>query len=197
MTVQSQNWTLSNNTIVGIGSSQSLFYSYLTGSVWSQFQSTFSSSNNTWWNAASANVFHPAAGVYNFSGWQGYTRQDASSTFSDPGISCSAPTPDQVDYWLTTYFDGDVKTVSRGASASYTIQVFPVGAFSGTVNLNVDGVTQIGATSSFGSPSITGLGSTTLTVNTSGATSTGTFPITVIASSGGVVRTVTLTLKLQ
>ncbi len=104
-------------------------------------------------------------------GWQGYTGQDASSTFSDPGISCSAPTPDQVDYWLTTYFDGDVKTVSRGASASYTIQVFPVGAFSGTVNLNVDGVTQIGATSSFGSPSITGLGSTTLTVNTSGARS--------------------------
>jgi hypothetical protein len=195
--VQSQNWTLSGDTIVGVGSLQDLFYSYETGSVWTLFTSTFSSNNNTWWNASNANVFHTSAGTFNFAGWKTAMGQDANSTFSDPSASCPAPTPDHVDYWLTTYFDGNVQKVSRGASASYTIQVFPVGAFSGMVSLSVDGVTQIGATSSFGSTSITGSGSTTLTVNTSGGTSTGTFPITVIASSGDVVRTVTLTLTMQ
>jgi len=195
--VQSQNWTLSNDTIVGVGSLQNLFYSYVTGSVWTLFTSTFSSNNNAWWNASNASVFHVSTGTYNFAGWKSALGQDANSTFSDPGVSCPAPIPDQVDYWLTTYSDGNVQTVSRGASASYTIQVFPVGAFSGTVSFSVDGVTQIGATSNFGSTSITGSGSTTLTINTSGGTSTGTFPITVIASSGGVVRTVTLTLTVQ
>jgi hypothetical protein len=98
---------------------------------------------------------------------------------------------------LSTHFDGDVKTVSHGSNAVYTIQVFPVGAFSGAVSLSADGLAQIGATSSFGSSSINTSGSTTLTVSTTGSTTVGTFPITVIASSGGVVRTVTLTLVVN
>ena len=196
-TVQSQNWTLNGNTVVGVGSLQDLFYSYQTGSVWNLFQSTFSSNNNTWWNASNANVFHPEAGVFDFSKWHSYMGQDANSTFSDPGVSCAPPKPDYPDYWLTTYFGGDKQTVTRGASASYTIQIFPVGAFTGTVDLSVDGVTQIGATSSLGAQSILTSGSTTLTVNTSGSTSVGTFPITVIANSGSVVRTLTLTLTVQ
>ena len=159
--------------------------------------STFASDHNTWWNASNANVFNTSAGVFNFAGWVAVTGQDANSTFSDPVISCAAPVPDHPDYWLTTYFDGDKQTVTRGASASYTIQIFPVGAFTGTVDLSVDGVTQIGATSSLGAQSIITSGSTTLTVNTSGSTSVGTFPITVIASSGSVVRTLTLTLTVQ
>jgi|SRR5580692_7121703 hypothetical protein len=197
MTVQSQNWTLSGNTFVGAGSSQNLFYSYLTGSVWHLFTSTFSSNNNTWWNSSNANVFQVSTGTYNFASWKSALGQDANSTFSDPSASCPAPTPDQVDYWLTTYFDGGVKTVTRGSNAVYTVQVFPVGAFSSTVNLSVDGLTQVGATSSFGSSSINTSGSTTLAVNTTGSTTVGRFPITVIASSGGVVRTVTLTLVVN
>ena len=39
-TVQSQNWTLNSNTVVGVGSSEHLFYSYLTGAPWSLFTST-------------------------------------------------------------------------------------------------------------------------------------------------------------
>lgn len=101
---------------------------YLTGSVWSLFQTTFSSNNNTRWNASNTNVFDPAVnGPLNFACWQTCRGQDANSTFSDAGVSCSAPTPNQVDYWLTTYFDGNVQRVSQGASANYTIQVFPVG----------------------------------------------------------------------
>ena len=197
MTVQSQNWTLSGDTVVGLGSSQQLFYSHLTGSVWNLFQSTFSSNHNTWWNASNANVFNTSAGVFNFAGWKSALEQDANSTFSDPASSCPAPTPDAPDYWLSTYFGGDVKTVSRGSNAVYTIQVSPVGAFSGTVTLSADGLAQIGATSSFGSSSINTSGLTTLTVRTTGSTTVGTLPITVIASSGGVVRTVTLTLVVN
>jgi len=196
-TVQSQNWTLNNNTIVGVGSLQDLFYSYQTGSVWNLFQSTFSSNNNTWWNASNANVFHPAAGVYDFSKWQSYMGQDVNSTFSNPGVSCAPPTPDYPDYWLSTYFGGNTQTVTPGDSATYTIQIFPVGDFTGTVDLSVDGATEIGATSSLAVQSISASGSTTLTVSTSGSTSVGTFPITVIASGGGVVRTLTLSLTVQ
>jgi hypothetical protein len=198
MTVQSQNWTLSNNTVVGVGSTEELFYSYLTGSVWNPlFTSTFASNNNTWWNASNANVFTTSAGTYDFAKWQSAMGRDADSTFSNPGVSCAPPTPDYPDYWLTTYFDGDTQTVTPSASASYTIQVFPVGAFTGTVELSMDGVTQIGATSSLGAQSITTSGSTTLTVKTSKSTTVGTFPITVIARSGSVVRTLTLTLTVQ
>ncbi len=196
-TVQSQNWTLNGNTVVGVGSSEHLFYSYQTGAPWSLFTSTFASNHNTWWNASNANVFNTSAGVFNFAGWAAAMGQDVNSTFSDPAAACAAPVPDYPDYWLTTYFGGDTQTVTPGASASYTIQIFPVGAFTGTVNLSVDGVTQIGATSSLGAQSILTSGSTTLTVNTSGSTSVGTFPITVIASSGSVVRTLTLTLTVQ
>jgi len=196
-TVQSQNWTLNSNTVVGVGSSEHLFYSYQTGAPWSLFTSTFASNHNTWWNASNANVFNTSAGVFNFAGWVAAMGQDSSSTFSNPGVSCAAPVPDYPDYWLTTYFGGNTQTVTPGASASYTIQIFPVGAFTGTVNLSVDGVTQIGATSSLGAQSIITSGSTTLTVHTSGSTSVGTFPITVIASSGSVVRTLTLTLTVQ
>jgi hypothetical protein len=197
MTVQSRNWTLSGDTVVGVGSSQKLFYSYLTGSVWNLFQTTFSSNNNTWWNASNAKVFNTSAGIFTFAGWKSALEQDANSTFTDPASSCPAPKPDAPDYWLSTHFDGDVKTVSHGSNAVYTIQVFPVGAFSGAVSLSADGLAQIGATSSFGSSSINTSGSTTLTVSTTGSTTVGTFPITVIASSGGVVRTVTLTLVVN
>jgi hypothetical protein len=197
MTVQSRNWTLGGNTVVGVGGNQRLFYSYLTGSAWNLFQSTFSSNNNTWWNASNAKVFNTSAGVLNFAGWKSALEQDANSTFSDPAGSCPAPKPDALDYWLSTYFDGDVKTVSRGSNAVYTIQVFPVGAFSGTVGLSADGLAQIGATSSFGSSSINTSGSTTLTVSATGSTTVGRFPITVIASSGGVVRTMILTLVVN
>jgi len=198
MTVQSQNWTLSNNTVVGVGSTEELFYSYLNGSVWNPlFTSTFASNNNTWWNASNANVFTTSAGTFNFAKWQSVMGRDADSTFSNPGVSCTPPTPDYPDYWLTTYFDGETQTVAPGASASYTVQVFPVGAFTGTVSLSVNGATQIGATASLGAQSITASGSTTLTVNTSKSTTVGTFPITVVATSGSVVRTLTLTLTVQ
>ncbi len=197
-TVQSQNWTLSQDTFVGIGSLQAMVYSYLSGSVWTQFQGTFSSNYNTWWNASNAYIFHPVTGVYNFAGWQTYMNQDANSTFSDPSASCAAPTPDAPDYWLTTYFGGDTKTVTRGSSATYAVQIWPVGAFTNTVNLSVDGATQIGATAGPGQAFISGgSGSTTLSVNTSRSTSTGTFPITILATSGGVTRTLTLTLAVQ
>lgn len=196
--LQSQHWTLSGNTIVGIGSNQDLFYFSLNPSAWTLFQASFLSNNNTWWNASNPNVFHPAAGMYTLRDWHGLTGQDANSTFADPGISCAPPTPDYPDYWLTTYFKGDQQTVTHGASASYAIQIFPVGPFTGTVNLSVDGATQIGAPWTLGSSSILGgSGSTTLTVNTGAGTSIGTFPITVIATSGSVARTLTLTLTVQ
>ena len=196
--VQSQHWTLSGNTIVGIGSNEDLFFFSLNPIFWTLFQASFLSDNNTWWNASNANVFHPAGGMYTLQGWNSLTGQDAHSTFADPRISCAPPTPDYPDYWLTTYFKGDTQTVTHGASTSYTIQVFPVGAFTGTVNLTVDGATQIGAPWILGSSSIIGgAGSTVLTVNTSAGTSIGTFPITVIATSGSVTRTLTLTLTVQ
>jgi len=161
------------------------------------FTSTLASNHNTWWNASNANVFTTSAGVFDLAGWQSSMGRDADSSFTDPGVSCAPPTPDYPDYWLSTYFGGNTQTVTGGASANYTIQIFPVGAFTGTVDLSVDGATEIGASASLGAQSIAASGSTTLTVHTSGSTSVGRFPITVIARSGSVVRTLTLTLTVQ
>jgi len=77
-----------------------------------------------------------------------------------------------------------------GATATYTVQVVPSAGFGGPVNLSVIGVPS-GATANFSPTSITGRGSSTLSVNTSGLIVTsypGIYPLTVKGTSGTLTR---------
>jgi hypothetical protein len=88
------------------------------------------------------------------------------------------------------------QTVSPGGSTSYTATVTGGSGFTGGVNFSVTGL-PAGATASFSPTSVTGSGSTTLGVTTSGATPAGTYTLALTGTSGPVSHTVNVTLVIS
>src|SRR5437588_812801 len=83
---------------------------------------------------------------------------------------------------------------SAGSTTNYTITITANGGFSGAVALSVTGL-PTGATATFTPASVTGSGTSTMTVNTSPSTPRGTFPLTVTGTSGATVHTTQVTLS--
>jgi subtilase family serine protease len=84
------------------------------------------------------------------------------------------------------------QSVAVGAAAHYTVTVSPSGGFNGTVAFSFSGL-PLGATSSFTPGSVTGSGSSTLTV--SGAPA-GSYTLTITGTSGSLTHSVTATLTV-
>ena len=87
------------------------------------------------------------------------------------------------------------QTASRGKSTSYSVSVTPSNGFSGNVNFSVTGLPS-GATASFTPSSVSGSGSSTLTVNTTSATPIGTYTLTITGSSGTLTNSTQVTLAV-
>lgn len=87
-------------------------------------------------------------------------------------------------------------SVTPGASANYTVNVSASGGFNSTVSFSVSGLPS-GASSAFNPNSVTGSGSSTLTVNSSSSTPLGTYPLTITATSGSLVHTTSVTLVVN
>ncbi len=87
-------------------------------------------------------------------------------------------------------------TVSRGSSVLYTVTITPGSGFNGTVSFSVSGLPRR-ANANFSPSSITTSGSSTLTVSTMRKTPTGTFTLTISATSGGLTHTQQVTLTVQ
>ena len=87
------------------------------------------------------------------------------------------------------------QTVVVGSSTSFQPTVTAVNGFAGSVALSVSGL-PAGATASFTPTSITGSGSSTMSVTTSSATPTGTFPLTISGVSGSLTHTVNVSLSV-
>jgi len=85
------------------------------------------------------------------------------------------------------------QSVAQGNQASYTVNIAPANGFTGTVGFNVSGLPQ-GATATFNPISITGSGSSTMTVSTSSSTPAGSYPLTITATSGSLTHTAAVTL---
>jgi hypothetical protein len=83
------------------------------------------------------------------------------------------------------------QSVVQGASTSYTVNITPSGGFTGSVNFSASGM-PTGATVGFSPNPATG--SSTMTVNTTATTSTGSFPLTITGTSGSLARTTSATL---
>jgi hypothetical protein len=77
------------------------------------------------------------------------------------------------------------QTVVAGASATYTVTASSLNGFDGVVNFGISGLPS-GATGSFNPPSVTGSGSSTLTIQTSGSTPIATTTIAASGSSGAL-----------
>jgi len=195
----SQNFTLTND-ILDNGSAQNLVMdSYLNGSDWTAFQSTLISDYNTWWNGTQSNPFvlpvPTTDTATNYSGWTGSTGQDQHSIYQSPSGSYNQAcliSPSGTDYWFFTGNKAGVQTIPAGNTMSVTATVFPL-VFSGRVNLSFDGVQDIpGATASWSSPSINTSGNSTFSLQTAKSTPTGTYAVTLIANSGNLTRTMTV-----
>src|SRR5205807_310246 len=85
------------------------------------------------------------------------------------------------------------QSVTAGNSVTYTAGVIVLNGFTGSVALNATGL-PAGATAGFSPASISGSGSSTLTVSTAASTPAGSSTLTITGTSGGVAHSVTVTL---
>ncbi len=88
------------------------------------------------------------------------------------------------------------QTVKRPKSAGYTVTVTAMNGFNGAVNFSVNGLPQR-SSASFNPTSITGAGTSTLTVSTNRKTAAGTFTLTITGTSGGLSHSAQVTLVVQ
>jgi uncharacterized membrane protein len=77
------------------------------------------------------------------------------------------------------------RTILQGDGTTYSVSVTASSGFTGNVGFNVTGLPS-GATASFSPASVSGSGSSTLTVNTSSSAPTGIHTLTITASSGAL-----------
>jgi serine protease len=85
------------------------------------------------------------------------------------------------------------RSVTLGSGTSYTITTTPSGGFTGSVSLSQSGLPS-GVTASFDPNPATS--SSTLSVTTSGATATGSFPVTIAGTGGSLTHSATVTLVI-
>jgi hypothetical protein len=128
------------------------------------------------------NQYQPSNGSFN---WR--TR---IASFKFPGCGAAA-TPD-----FTIAASPSSQTVVQSNSTSYTVTVTAVNGFAGTVNLGASGF-GAGASGSYNPASITGSGTSTLTVSTTNAAATGSFPITITGTSGTLSHSTQVTLVVN
>jgi serine protease AprX len=85
------------------------------------------------------------------------------------------------------------QSVVSGSSAGYDVSVTPSGGFSSNVALSVSGL-PVGAGASFNPTSLAGSGTSKLTVSTSSSTPSGSYPLSIGGSGGGLTRSSNVTL---
>lgn len=88
------------------------------------------------------------------------------------------------------------QTVRRRSSTTYSITVAPVGPFSSNVAFSVTGL-PARISSSFNPTSVTGSGTSTLTISAKPNAPTGTYALTVTGSGGGTIHSASVTLVVQ
>jgi hypothetical protein len=85
------------------------------------------------------------------------------------------------------------QSVQSGHSAAYTVTIASQNGFNGTVTLSAGGL-PANTTASFNPASISGSGSSTLTVTTAGSTPNGSSTLTITGTSGSLSHTATVSL---
>jgi hypothetical protein len=88
------------------------------------------------------------------------------------------------------------QSVTPGASTTYTVTIGSLNGFGGVVTLSLGGQ-PTGATPGFSPATVTGSGTSTLTITTTAATATGTYPLTITGTSGSVTHTASISLTVS
>jgi hypothetical protein len=88
------------------------------------------------------------------------------------------------------------RTVNRDSKTTYTATVKALGPFSGTVNFSVRGLPAL-TSASFNPTSVVGSGETRLRVSTRSGAPTGTYPLKISGTSGGLKHSASVELAIQ
>jgi hypothetical protein len=186
---------LSGNSFENAAAGQLVFGTYLSGTDWTQFASTLKASGNRWYDPLTANSFKvPNSKIVNLSGWQGAVQTDYTSSWQLPTTSpvgaCTPPAPSFTDFSVNL----DANTYAM--SAGMVIATARVNSFGyGTVNLQVSGL-PIGVTAKLSQTSLVS-GVVTFTLTAAKTAVTQTVPITLWATSGSRVHSVTFIVKVS
>jgi uncharacterized membrane protein len=86
-------------------------------------------------------------------------------------------------------------SVVQGSSGTSTITVAVTGGFDSAVSFSASGM-PTGVTAGFSPTSVTGAGSSTLTLTVGSTTAAGTYPITITGTSGSTTETTTVSLTV-
>ena len=86
--------------------------------------------------------------------------------------------------------------ISRGATGLDTVTVSAAGGFTGTVSLSVSGI-PARTSASWNASTVTGSGSSALTIRVNKPARTGTYNLTITGTSGNLVHSIPLTLVVQ
>jgi hypothetical protein len=88
------------------------------------------------------------------------------------------------------------QTVTAGNNTTYTVNIGALNGFSGSVALTATGL-PTGATATYNPTSVTGSGSSTLTITTANSTPAGTNTLTLKGTSGSLVHSTTVALVVN
>ena len=108
-------------------------------------------------------------------------------TVTDPNV----PSPD-----FSLLITPASRTISVGGSTSYTFTTTAINGFTGAVSFGIMGL-PAGVTGTFSPTSVTGSGSTTLTIKTTTGVSIGNSTMTVTGTSGSLSHNGSATLSIQ
>ena len=116
--------------------------------------------------------------------------------FSNAASNCVLPPPAATGPDFSITASPASQTVTAGAGTSYTATVTASGGFTGAVAFSVSGL-PAGASASFSPTSVTGSGSSTMSVTTSTATPSGTYTLAITGTSGTLVHSTNVTLVVN
>lgn len=115
--------------------------------------------------------------------------------FSNAANNCVLPPAQQGPNFSITASPAS-QTVTAGGGTSYTATVAALGGFTGVVTFSASGLPS-GASASFNPTSVTGSGSSTMSVTTGTSTPAGTYTLTITGTSGTLVHSTTVTLVVN
>jgi subtilisin family serine protease len=138
------------------------------------------------------------------------TRQESSLTASARDLGPAGPDPRYgygrldvaaADTWLSAAPDLSISaapataSTMAGGSVAYAVSASPTGGYDAATSLTLSGLDPAAASWSF-APSVLGPGAwdSTLVVSTTSSLAAGTYPLTVTATGGGLIRAVQVTL---
>lgn len=151
----------------------------------------------TFGDGTASSAQHPshryaAQGTYNV----GLTVTDAAGAKSSSSgtVTTTAAAPTPFDFALSA--SPTSQKVNAGAAVAYTVTATLTSGSAQPVALTVSGL-PAGVAAAFQPASVTGSGSSTLTVTTSAATPAGSHALTVTGAGGGLTRTARITLQVS